>query len=54
MGVLNQSTKYKIFFKWNGRGVPDLGMVEIEFYFVIDRGGPQLPDALDRIKKYVS
>ena len=33
-------------------GVPDLGMVEIKFYVVFHRGGPQLPDALNRIKKY--
>ena len=37
-----------------GAGVPDLGMVKIEFYLVSIRGGPQLPDAFYRIKKYCS
>ena len=35
-------------------GVPDLRMVEIEFYVVCDRGQPQLPDAFYRIEKYCS
>ena len=33
-------------------GVPDLGMVKIEFSIVLDRGEPKLPDAFYRIKKY--
>ena len=35
-------------------GVPDLGMVKIEFYVVSNRGEPQLPDAFYRFKKYCS
>ena len=32
-------------------GVPDLGMVKIEFSIVLNRGESQLPDAFYRIKK---
>ena len=37
-----------------GRGVFDLGKVEIEFSIVSDRGECQLPDAFYQIKKYCS
>ena len=41
-----------LFLILRGPGVADLGMVKIEFYVVSNRGGPQLPDAFYRIKKY--
>ena len=36
---------------FKGARVPDLRMVEIEFFVVLDRE-PQLPDTFYRIKKY--
>ena len=51
--VHDQETTYSTLFKGAG-GVPDLGMVKIEFYNVSNRQGPQLPDAFYRIKKYCS
>ena len=50
---------YGIISVWGGTsdikgagGVPDLGMVKIEFYNVYNRKEPQLPHAFYRIKKY--
>ena len=48
---LDDKSTYKCTIKGAG-GVPDLGMVEIEFFVVIERGEPQLPYTFYRIKKH--
>ena len=35
-------------------GVPDFGMVKIEFAIVVDKGEPQLPGTFYGMKKYCS
>ena len=37
-----------------GPGVPDFGMVKIEFAIVLDKGEPQLPGTFYGMKKYCS